>query len=331
MTDDTATASSNHAVLRGLLIALLGFFVFSTHDAFVKTLGDYSVFQIIFFAMLFGYVPFSLAQLTDSRQISLRPVNPWLVFVRALLMVGSACFAFLSFSMLPMVQVYVLLFLTPAIISLLAIPVLGERIHIFRWSMILIGLLGVIIVLRPSPDSLKIGHLMGLLAAFCSAGASIISRKIGQLETSATLILSPLLLNIIVTGSLLYFVYKPMPLADLALMFLIGVMGLLGQLCVLTAYRNAPATVVAPMQYSQLVWAIIYGALFFNDSVDVFVIIGSLITMLSGVLMVWRESRVSQHRPILRTRNVRAVLSAPLPSFEWDKLRKPKRSQKNNR
>lgn len=77
--------------------------------------------------MLFGYVPFSLARITDKRLTTLRPHNPKLVILRSILTVGSMVFAFIGFSLLPMVQVYVLLFTTPTIISILAIPILGEK------------------------------------------------------------------------------------------------------------------------------------------------------------------------------------------------------------
>ena len=314
----TTTNSVPQRTVRGLLIALLGYAVFSSHDALVKVLHEYSVFQIVFFAMLFGYVPFSLARFADARQISLRPKNPLFVFLRAILMVGSLCSAFFAFSMLPMVQAYVLLFTTPVLILLLSIPVLGEKVHWFRGLSIFIGMTGVLIVLRPSPDSLQIGHLFGILAACCGAGAAVISRKIGGLENAATLILSPLLLNIMVTGSMLYFVYKPMPLLDLSLMFLLGVLGLIGQLLILTGFRCAPAAVIAPMQYSQLIWAIVFGYLFFNEPVDNIALFGAGVTNLSGVLMVWRESRVSVNQPILRTRNMRGVGAGPLPSSEVD-------------
>lgn len=314
----TDASASTPTVLKGLLFALAGFAVFSLHDLLVKILSDYSVFQVIFFAMLFGYVPFSLVRMFDTRQISLRPVYPQLVFLRGFLMVGALCFAMLGFSLLPMVQVYVLLFTTPLIISVLAIPVLGERIHLFRWLTILLGLVGVVVVLRPSVETLEWGHLFALLSAFCGAGASIISRKVGQLENPETLILIPMFLNILVSGGVLYFVYEPMALADLGLMFTIGVLALLGQLLVLYGYRNAPAALAAPMQYSQLVWAVFYGVVFFNESLDRYIITGSCITILSGLLMVWRETRVSQQQPILRTRNMRMVSAGPVPSSEGD-------------
>ncbi|WP_020561206.1 DMT family transporter [Thiofilum flexile] len=305
----TTTNTTSASILRGPMIALLGYLVFSTHDAIVKSLDDYSVLQTIFFAMLFGYVPFSLARITDKRLTTLRPNNPMLVILRSILTVASMCFAFIAFSILPMVQVYVLLFTTPVIISLLAIPFLGERIYLPRWAAIILGLIGVIIVLRPTPDSLEWGHVFGLVSAFCGASAAIISRKIGNLESSATLILFPLTLNVLVTGSMLYFVYKPMPFNDLVAMFSVGVLGLLGQLLVLNSYRLSPAAFVAPMQYSQLIWAVLFGVLFFDESIDKWVVIGSLITITSGMIIVWRETVASKTQPTLSTPNPRIVMS----------------------
>ncbi|MBK8454620.1 MAG: DMT family transporter [Thiofilum sp.] len=301
----TTTSSS---VIRGPLIALLGYFVFSTHDAIVKSLENYSVFQTIFFAMLFGYVPFSLARITDKRLTTLRPNNPALVILRSALMVGAMCFAFIAFSILPMVQVYVLLFTTPVMISLLAIPILGEKIHFQRWTAIILGLIGVIIVLRPTPESLEWGHIFSLISAFCGASASIISRKIGNQESSATLILFPLLFNVLIAGATLYFVYKPMPFNDLMAMFAVGVLGLLGQLLVLNSYRLSPAAFVAPMQYSQLIWAVLFGFIFFNESIDQWVVVGSIITIASGVMIVWREAVASKTQPNLNTPNPRITM-----------------------
>ena len=313
------TTSRNSSALKGLLFALLGFAIFSAHDALVKVLSDYSIFQIIFFAMLFGYVPFSLAMVSSERPQSLKPVNMTMVLLRSALTVGSLCFAFLSFSMLPMVETYVLLFCTPLIISVLAIIFLGETIAITRWAAIILGLLGVIIVLRPSLDTVETGHLFGFCAAICGAGAAIISRKIGHMENAATLIIFPLITNILVTGSMLYFVYKPMPINDLVLMFLIGALGLTGQLLVLLAYRSAPAGLIAPTQYSQIIWAIIIGSLFFDETIDSFVILGSLITVSSGLLILWRETHASTTKPNLSTRNTRMVMAALLKTRESDK------------
>lgn len=313
----------SQAVIKGLALALSGFAIFSAHDALVKVLADYSVFQTIFFAMLFGYVPFSLVMVSSEQPLPLRPKNPALVIFRALLTVAGLCFSFLGFSLLPMVENYILLFCTPLIISVLAIIFLNESIALIRWFAILLGLAGVLVVLRPSPESLQLGHLFGICAAFCGAGAAIISRKIGHMENAATLIIFPLIANILVTGSILVMVYKPMPLQDLAIMFLIGVLGLAGQLLILYAHRAAPAATIAPTQYSQIIWAVILGSVFFGETIDHYVIIGSAITVSSGLLILWRETSVSKVKPNLNTRNTRMVIAALLKTREIDNKHKP--------
>jgi len=125
------------------------------------------------------------------------------------------------------------------------------------------------------------------------------------------MILFPLLATILVSGIALIFVYKPMSLHHLGMMFLVGGLGLMGQYCILSGFRLAPATYIAPMQYSQIVWAVIFGYVFFNESIDQWVVIGSLITIASGIGMIWRERQVSKVRANLNTRNGR-VVSAPL-------------------
>jgi len=295
--------NQNTSVPLGLAFALFGFAIYSTHDAVVKSLQGYHVFQIVFFAMLFSYVPFSIARIIENKPQSMSPANPVLLVTRAILHVGALCFAFYAFSSLPMVEAYVILFCTPLIISVLAIWFLGETIALARWAAIVMGLVGVVVVLRPSMETLELGHIAALAAAFCSGT--------GSSENMATMILFPLLATILVSGSALYFVYKPMPLGDMALMFLVGALGLLGQYSVLTSFRMAPAAYVGTMQYSQIVWAILFGYVFFDESIDQWVVIGSLITVLSGVAIIWRERAVSKVQANLKTRNARMV-GAPM-------------------
>lgn len=315
--DENDSDNTNGSIFIGLAFALFGFAIYSTHDAVVKVLKDYHVFQIVFFAMLFSYVPFSIARIVENKPLSMSPANPVLLITRAFLHVGSLCLGFYAFSTLPMVEAYVLLFCTPLIISVMAVFFLGEEIALYRWLAIALGLVGVIIVLRPSVETVQIGHLSALAAAFCGAGTAVISRKISPTENMATMILIPLLATIAVSGSALYFVYQPMPLGHLALMFLVGALGLVGQFCVLTGFKMAPAAFVGPMQYSQIVWAILFGYVFFNETIDVWVVVGSLVTIISGVAIILRERAVSKTRPNLNTRNGRMV-GAPMMGQKKD-------------
>ena len=315
------TSKSGHPMAKGALSALIGFAFFALHDALIKSLADYSAFQIVFFAVLFSYVPFAFSLAIDKRESNLRPVNPGWVGFRALCMVGSAICAFFAFAHLPLTQTYALLFSTPLLITILAIPVLGEQVRLFRWFAVILGLTGVVIALRPgaTDSSFSIGHLSALLAALCSALSAVTTRKIGASERGATLVLYPLIANIVLSGAVLYFVYQPMPFIDLAKMAAIGCLGMLGQVLIINAYRSAPAALVAPFQYSQMLWAMFYSFIWFGETPNRYVFLGGMIIILAGLLIVWRESaNTASLKPLLRTRNLRAVSAPPVNSVEND-------------
>lgn len=311
-------SKQNNSTLAGLAFALAGFAVYSSHDAVVKSLRDYHVFQIVFFAMLFSYVPFSIARIIEAKPQSMSPENPGLLIFRAFLLVGALCSSFYAFSTLPLVEVYVLLFCTPLLISIFAVWFLAEQIAFYRWVAIFAGLVGVMIVLRPSIDTLELGHAAALVASICGAGSAVISRKIGATESMAAMIMFPILAMILVSGSSLYYVYEPMPLEDLAMMFLVGALGLLGQYLVLTGFRKAPAAYVAPMQYSQIVWAILFGYVFFGELIDIWVVIGSIVTIGSGLVIIWRERVASRVQANINTRNGRSVGAPMMRNKEID-------------
>jgi drug/metabolite transporter (DMT)-like permease len=205
---------------------------------------------------------------------------------------------------LPLTQTYALIFAAPLLITILAIPILGETVGWRRQAAVLVGLLGVIVVLRPGATDLEAGHLAALGAAVFSAVASVIVRKIGHEERSAVLLLYPMVANFLIMGAMLPFVYRPMPAVDLGGLMLMACLGFLGALCSITAYRVGSAVVVAPMQYSQILWAVLYGAAFFGETPDWSTAIGAGIIIASGIYVVFREDRgVSKSRPVLETRS----------------------------
>ena len=195
----------------------------------------------------------------------MRPNLPGLVALRCLFTVGGLLCAFYAFSNLPMAEVYSLLFSAPLLITLLAIPILGERVKLVRWFAIGLGFLGILVVLRPGSAPMTGGHIAALCAAFFTACTSVVTRKIGSREHSVTLILYPMLTNIAVSGVLCSFVYVPMAGETFVKLFAIGLLSVAGQMLMVTAYRTAEAQFIAPMQYSQMLWAILYGLMLFDE------------------------------------------------------------------
>ncbi|MES0825674.1 DMT family transporter [Ruegeria sp. SCP11] len=309
--------STQNTTLRGLGFAFLGFAVFASHDALIKVLGGtYSVMQIIFFATLFSFVPMAVTILTDRTTGNFLPHHPWLVLLRSALMVTSMVCAFYAFSVLPLAEVYSLLFAFPLFVTVLSIPILGEVVRAQRWAAVGVGLIGVLIVLRPGATDITLGHMAALTAAFCSALGSVLVRKIGNEERSAVLILYPMLLAIVVMSLVQPAVYQPPSLLHLAMMALVGVFSVIAQHLIILAYRAAPAGVVAPSQYSQIIWATLFGMIFFGETPDIWVAVGASIIIASGVFVVWRESRAntsSVNTPVLRVRSPRSDTGATRP------------------
>ena len=293
---------------KGFVAALLAFAFFSSHDAVIKALGGtYPVFQIIFFSMLFAFVPVSMIILADKAIDNFQPHHPWLVLFRSVLAIVSMSCGFYAFTVLPLAEVYALLFAMPLIVTILSVPMLGETVRAQRWAAVVIGLIGVLIVLRPGMTQLTLGHFSALAAACSTALSSILTRKLGGEERSAVLILYPMILSMLAMSTTLPFVYVPVDLDHLGAMAAIGFMSVIAQLFMIGAYRAAPAAFVAPLQYSQILWATFFGALFFSETPDMYVAIGSLVIISSGMFVVWRESRenVSKRTPVLKTANPR--------------------------
>ena len=314
--------------LKGAALSLAAFGIYATHDVVVKFLGgSYNAVQIIFFSGLLSFPLVSAMLLGDKRDENLVPRHPGWSLLRAVSAVISGVLAFYAFSTLPLAQCYAIFFSMPLLITLMAIPMLGEKVGIHRGLAVLAGLVGVMVVLQPGEADLSLGHLAALTAAVTAALGSVIVRKIGKDERSAVLMLYPMLGNVLAMGAALPFVYEPMPIAHLGLMCVIALFSFIAGLLVIKAYRTAPAIIVAPMQYSQILWAAVFGTLLFDESIDLPTAIGSVIIIASGVYIVLREGTpsVSGNRPVLSTKSRTEIGASPRVSVMMQRMGIPER------
>ncbi len=291
---------------RGALFALTAFGIYSTHDVVVKSLGaTYSPFQLVFFSTLFGFPIVTVMLMRDPVEGNLRPNHPWWTLLRTVAAVITTSSAFYAFSVLPMAQTYAIIFAAPLLITVLAIPILGEKVGWRRSLAVTVGLFGVLVVLQPGATAFTPGHLAALSAAVSSAVAAVVMRKIGRDERSAVMILYPMMANFVLMAGAMPFVYQPMSTPELGGFALIALLGFGGALCHIAAYRAASAVIVAPMQYSQILWAVVYGFVFFAETPDWNTAVGAAIIIASGVYVVFREERpaVSNTTPVLQTRS----------------------------
>lgn len=290
---------------RGAVLALVSFGLYATHDLIVKFLGSaYSPMQIIFYGGLFGFPLLTLMLIRDKTDGHLRPRHPWWLLLRSVAGAMTAVLGFYAFTVLPMAEAYAIFFAQPLLITLLAIPLLGETVGLRRALAVIAGLIGVVVVLRPGGgEALSLGHFAAMGAACTGALASVIVRKIGPDERSVVMMVYPMLVAFLCVAVTLPWVYKPMPVEHLGLLAVFATLGFVATLFLILAYRTGEAVIVAPMQYSQIIWATIFGAIIFDEVPDAWTIAGSSIIIASGIYIVLREALVSETRPVLAAKS----------------------------
>jgi S-adenosylmethionine uptake transporter len=278
---------------RGALLSLAAFGAYACSDVSLKGLGqNMTSLQVMFLAALCT-LPFVLAQIyATDRRASLRPKLPWLTLARAAItLLGSACVTY-TFTHLPIAQCYAVFFTMPLMITVLAWPLLGERIDLPRGALVVVGFVGVLIALQPASTEFRLAHLTAILGAITGALNSLILRKIGHRESAGVILLYPILAQIIGAGLLMPSLWQPVGLRDVQIGLLIGLLGTTGGLFIIAAYRTAPAIVVAPMQYSQILWASTLGYFFFEERPNLSSIIGIGVIVAAGLMLLFLASRM---------------------------------------
>ena len=278
------------ANVRGARLGLAGFGLFSIADATIKFLGgSYHPVQIVAFASLFTLPLIGLLWMRNP--VPLRPVHPRLMAIRTVALIFNALLVTYTFTVLPMAQAYAIFFTLPLVLTLLAWPLLGDRVGAMGAVAVALGLVGVIVALNPGRVEFDFGHLTAILGMLFAAVHYLIVRKTGGAETSVAMLLYPVAGQAVAAFLLLPGRYVPMPIQDLATVASVSVTGMAGTLLMFAAYRAAPPVIVAPTQYSQIAWAALFGALFFAEPMSASTAIGMVIIAAAGALVVARQDK----------------------------------------
>ena len=287
---EPSTARPVGSAWTGVLLAVLGFFLFATSDAAIKTLtARYSIFQIIATQVAFATVPLALMVLRAGSWRSLVPLFPRAVAVRGLLAGVGTILVYHAFGQLPLAEVYAISFCIPILVTILSIPVLGEKVGVHRWSAVVVGFVGVLVMIQPSPATLTTGHLAAFLAACGGAVITMILRRLAGHERSPALVLSVVLGLLVVSLPPALLTSRLPALADLGLMAATGLLMGTAQFVMLQAFRRAPAASVAPMQYTMMLWALGYGVALFGDPIRAHVLAGAAVVIASSLYILHRE------------------------------------------
>ena len=290
---------------KGVLLAFLTYAVFSTCDASLKGLGGMMpVAEIVFLVMVVQFGVILLLRPTGERWRDIFRMNhPKHVSLRAVCAVTAVLCSTYAFTTIPLAEAYALFFLAPAIVTLMSVVILGERVGWRRYTAVAVGFAGMLLVVKPGFRELHLGHLTAAITACASATTVIILRMIGRTERQVSLLGMVMISCIAASGLLTIPVFVVPPLAALPLLLVAAVTGGVGQIIFLAATRAAPANRVAPAQYSQIFWAVFFGAVFYNEIPDALAFGGIALIALSGLFTLLREEKVTswpRRTPLMR-------------------------------
>lgn len=274
----------------GVLLAFLAYASFSMADALIKATGPaMSVFEIAFFTTSFSIIPAMLTKRGERWRDLYKLKHPWLVHLRCTTaIVGTACVMY-AFTHIPFADVYAIGFLTPIMVTILGVTILKEHVALHRWLLLVISFLGVVLVIRPGVRDLQLGHLAIFCSVFLGGITTVVLRHIAPRERRVSLVGLQVLYSGLVNGLLMLPSFVVPSLEQLAIFLGIGLMGGTGGLLLIAATKRSPANLVAPVQYSQLIWAIVFGAMFFGEYPDYVAIIGLVIVLTAGLANVMSE------------------------------------------
>jgi len=279
----------------GLILGFSGYTIFVLLDSIIKLnlVNKYPVLEINFLICLFAFIPVLAALAIVGNWNTLINNKIHIQLLRGVL--GLICGALIvnSFKRHALIEIYPILFSTPLILTILSHFILKEKVGIRRWSAVLIGFAGVLIVSRPGTIHFTL-PLFGLFfAAIILALNVLIIRRLAYTQSSIAFAFYGTVGGLIISGMFSFQNFVSVPLEDLIIFVVCGIIGGIGGLCITGASKILESSEFAPIQYVQLVAGLIMGYLFFRDLPDIFEIIGSLVIVFSGLFIIYRENKLN--------------------------------------
>lgn len=292
----------------GILLKLTAMLAFTVMSACVKGLdGAIPVGEVVFCRGFFALIPLCLWFIASSERITVPAAkNVGSLLAGSSAGLGGMFFGFLALAYLPLVNVTVLSYTTPLFTIMLAALLLGEKVRIYRWSAVLTGFIGVFITLSPKLifdaasgpaqiDSVAmIGTALALTGALCAAFSSIAVRHLNSIEKPSRIVLIYTLTGVVAGLATLGFGWKMPDFHQFLLLAGGGLAGGIGQIAMTLSLRHAQASLLAPFDYTTMIWAIALGYLFMAEVPTGATIIGALTVIAAGLFAMWRENRLAK-------------------------------------
>lgn len=291
---------------RGIALKLISVVVFMAMTALIKATADaVPPGEAIFFRSLFA-LPIVIAMLawTGHLHDGLKIVNRRAHMLRGAVGATAMALVFFALGHIPLPEVVAIFFATPIFVTLLAAVLLGERLRIYRMGAIALGLAGVLIIMSPrilaaeeaTSDLKTIAAVAVFVGAFCAALAHVYVRKLMATDSVASVSFWFAVLTTALSLLSLPFGWVVPSWEVTGLLILAGLLGGIAQIFVTSAYKYAEAAVVAPFDYSQIVFALLVGYFVFGELPTEVTLIGAALTIAAGLLIIWRERALGMAR-----------------------------------
>ena len=276
---------------RAILLTLITVAVFGIQDAVSKMLvQDYSPF----FITMMRYWGFALfALVIASRQAPLRQAfrsrTPKLQILRAVLLIADIWFFSLALRTVPLGELQAIVIVYPLLVTLFAIPILGEKVGDFRFAAVGAGFIGALIIVRPGGVPMEWGVAYALISSALYALYIVVTRKVSSVDTSATSLTYVAVVGLILSSAVGVFFWQPMPWTDFALVVVMMITTCAGHGIMVFALSMAPASVLQPFNYFSLPWAIVLSIIVFGHWIDPISLVGAGVIVAAGLVVMARE------------------------------------------
>ncbi len=288
-------------LLHGVFLLLGALFFFVLLDATAKYLSRTYPVPMLVWARYIGHFLLMLIFLAPSmRRRLISTTRPGRQIVRAFCLLGTTFFGMAALSRMPLAETTAIVFAAPLLVTLMARPFLGERIGQLRWGAVVIGFIGVLLIARPGNGLVLEGIVLAFCAALTYAVYQVLTRQLSPTENPVTMLFYTALIGTCAMSLTLPWNWGgPLPgPVDAVLIMLLGVFGGTGHFLLTRAFREAPASVLSPILYVQLVWAMLVGWLAFDHVPDGIALGGILTIAFAGVLIALDSRR----RPVATQR-----------------------------
>ncbi|ODT07460.1 MAG: multidrug DMT transporter permease [Mesorhizobium sp. SCN 65-20] len=287
----------SNLVLAGVLLMLLGDFMFALNDAMGKWLVEnYSVGQVLLIRSIGAFVILGPMIVKQGLGPLVEIERPGLQVLRVVLATADTAFFYAAVAYLPLADVMTFYMAGPIYIAALSHFFLGEKVGWRRWLAIILGFCGVVIALRPSSASLSWASLFAVVGSLSFAITLILSRKL-RATSDTTLVTWQTIGALLMGGVMSVADWRPAPAVDWSAMLLLGVVACAAHLMITRALKLAPASLLAPLQYTLLIWAVVFGIAFFGDYPDTQILVGSGIIVFAGLFIFHRQKVVDKAEP----------------------------------